>query len=241
MAELPDVGGRCELKSCSRLDFLPFTCPLCKCCFCSDHRFTHGCDNLKQVDCQVDGILSNPIRVFMCSFDGCSEAESIRIACPHCEKNYCLKHRYVDEHSCEAFRKQSKAHKISVCATTSSSIINKPSVQSKAKPLNETEGKKMDRILIMRLKMNAKIAAEVPPEERLFLFVEGNDIKDRQAVLVSQKWTIGRCASSIRKFIFPNESKSLQIFKEDSEKPLDYAEIVSMCLHDMETVNVRLI
>ncbi|KIH46362.1 hypothetical protein ANCDUO_23587, partial [Ancylostoma duodenale] len=176
MAELPDLSGRCDFESCNRLgeycfqvlaftvtaalvafftscflaDFLPFTCPLCKCCywlsFSSDHRFIHGCDGSKQYDpSTATPSSSGPLHVFLCSFSGCMGAESIKIVCPHCERNYCLKW-----------------------------------------PMNPADQKKMDKILIMKLKMNAKATADVPPEERIFLFVEGDDLNGRQAVVVSK-------------------------------------------------------
>ncbi|VDO45457.1 unnamed protein product [Haemonchus placei] len=67
MAELPDLGGRCFFENCKRLDFLPFTCPLCKECFCSDHRFTHGCDSSKQYDPNTAvSSSSGPLRNFLC-------------------------------------------------------------------------------------------------------------------------------------------------------------------------------
>ncbi|VDM58097.1 unnamed protein product [Angiostrongylus costaricensis] len=128
-------------------------------------------------------------------------------------------HRYAEEHSCDTFRKSSKPCQVSDSTTASSSVIQK-SAQSKVKPLNEIERKKMDRILVMKLKMNAKITAEIPTEEKIFLFIEGDDTRERQVVLASQ---------------------SLQIFIEQSEEPLDYAEVVSKYLHDMDTISVQLV
>lgn len=46
----------------------------------------------------------------------------------------------------------------------------------------------------MKLKMNAKATADVSPEERMFLFVEGDDLSQRKAVVVSKVgewWTMG--------------------------------------------------
>ncbi|KAL6725603.1 hypothetical protein Aduo_007643 [Ancylostoma duodenale] len=244
MAELPDLSGRCDFESCNRLDFLPFTCPLCKCCYCSDHRFIHGCDGSKQYDpSTATPSSSGPLHVFLCSFSGCMGAESIKIVCPHCERNYCLKHRHADEHSCDALpEKASKpCPQIKVPVVESSAKPEKPVVKAKSAPMNPADQKKMDKILIMKMKMNAKATADVPPEERIFLFVEGDDLNGRQAVVVSKKWTVGRCASAIKKLLSLDDSKTVQIFKMDSDQPLDYSETAAAHLNDMDTVKVQLI
>ncbi|XGW15000.1 hypothetical protein V3C99_000909 [Haemonchus contortus] len=245
MAELPDLGGRCFFENCKRLDFLPFTCPLCKECFCSDHRFTHGCDNSKQYDPNAAvASSSGPLRNFLCSYSDCNGAESIKIVCPYCERNYCLKHRHADEHCCE--NRPEKVEKprpqLVPASTAAPTSVEKP--VKKAKPvakISEADRKKMDKILIMKLKMNAKATADVPAEERMFLFVDGNDLSERKAVVVSKKWTVGRCASNIAKLLSLDELKTLHVFPEGSEKPLDYADMVSEHLNDMDTIIVQLV
>ncbi|EPB80351.1 hypothetical protein ANCCEY_00608 [Ancylostoma ceylanicum] len=131
MAELPDVGGRCDFDSCNRLDFLPFTCPLCKCCYW---------------------------------------------------------HRHADEHSCDAVPEKAPkpCPQIKLPVAEPPAKPEKPAVKAKSAPMNPGDQKKMDKILIMKLKMNAKATADVPPEERIFLFVEGDDLNGRQAVVVSR-------------------------------------------------------
>lgn len=43
--ELPHIGKHCSLKSCSKLDFLPFECDACKQIFCDEHYIykEHNC------------------------------------------------------------------------------------------------------------------------------------------------------------------------------------------------------
>ncbi|KAK6060992.1 hypothetical protein COOONC_01346 [Cooperia oncophora] len=211
----------------------------------SDHRFTHGCDNSKQFDPDTAvPSSSGPLRNFLCSFSECSGAESIKIVCPYCERNYCLKHRHADEHSCESRpEKVSKPRVLPVIPSAAPSAGDeKPIVRAKpAAALTEADRKKMDKILIMKLKMNAKATADVPSEERMFLFVEGDDLSDRKAVVVSKKWTVGRCASNIVKTLSMDESKTLHMFIAGSAEPLDYAETVSNHLNDMDTIIVQLV
>ncbi|CAJ0597993.1 unnamed protein product [Cylicocyclus nassatus] len=240
MAELPDLGARCEFHDCKQLDFLPFTCPICKCCFCSDHRFAHGCNNSKEYDLATAvPSSSGPIREFLCSFAGCSRAESIKIVCPHCERNYCLKHRHADEHLCDAMpEKLEKPRPQVTLPIPEPSKVEKPPKTTKTASLNPADQKKMDKILIMKLKMNAKATADVPAEERMFLFVEGKDVNGgRQAVVVSKKWTVGRCAAAIQKLLSLQTSKALQLHTSSGQL-LDYAETVSGYLADMDTVTI---
>jgi len=53
--ELPELGKACEHSTCSRLDFLPYLCSLCKKIFCEDHRefSRHSCPEQYRVDAKV--------------------------------------------------------------------------------------------------------------------------------------------------------------------------------------------
>lgn len=53
--ELPHVGQHCDWSTCSRLDFLPFHCHLCRGVFCQDHGpvDTHACPQRYQRDVKV--------------------------------------------------------------------------------------------------------------------------------------------------------------------------------------------
>ncbi|KAK6745591.1 hypothetical protein RB195_011985 [Necator americanus] len=184
MAEMPDVGGKCNISECNRIDFLPFTCPLCKCLFW---------------------------------------------------------HRHADEHLCDAVldKVPKPRAQLKIPIIEPSLKPEKPALESKSKPINPADQKKMDRILIMKLKMNAKMYADIPAQEQIFLFVEGDCVNGRHAVAVSKSWTIGRCASAIKKLLLLDESKTVKILKEDCA--VDYADTVRIHLNDMDTVRIELI
>ncbi|KAK6031140.1 hypothetical protein OSTOST_02715 [Ostertagia ostertagi] len=193
-------------------------------CNGSDHRFTHGCDSSKQFDPNTAvPSSSGPVRNFLCSYSECPGAESIKIVCPYCERNYCLKHRHADEHACE--NRPEKAPKPRILPVippaAPAAPAERPAVKANStKPVSEADRKKMDKILIMKLKMNAKATADVPTGERMFLFVEGDDLSERKAVVVS---------------------KTLHMFTTGSAKALDYADSVSDHLSDMGTIIVQLV
>ncbi|VDL82772.1 unnamed protein product, partial [Nippostrongylus brasiliensis] len=184
----------------------------------------HGCDGSKQYDPSLSvPSSSGPVRNFLCSYAGCSGAESIKIVCPHCERNFCLKHRHADEHSCENLPEKTAESrpKLNIPAPAPSAVPE--NVLAKPKPvvnLSDADRKKLDRILIMKLKMNAKATGDVPVEERIFLFVEGDHFSERKAIVVS---------------------KTVCILKEGSDVPLDYAESISDHVKDMDTIIILLV
>ncbi|KAK7019793.1 zinc finger, AN1-type domain [Halocaridina rubra] len=53
--ELPHLGQHCSEPTCRQLDFLPFTCNLCKKVFCVDHHKydAHSCTESYKADVQV--------------------------------------------------------------------------------------------------------------------------------------------------------------------------------------------
>ncbi|XP_053626570.2 AN1-type zinc finger protein 2A [Cherax quadricarinatus] len=53
--ELPHLGTHCSESACRQLDFLPFTCNLCKKEFCVDHHKydAHNCSESYQADVRV--------------------------------------------------------------------------------------------------------------------------------------------------------------------------------------------
>ncbi|GMT04436.1 hypothetical protein PENTCL1PPCAC_26610, partial [Pristionchus entomophagus] len=93
MAELLHLGKNCALSNCQLLDFTPFECRDCSNHFCSTHRFAHNCPNkIVRTLTEVPAGSGGPsLRPYLCSLNGCHGAESIKVVCPGCELNFCLK------------------------------------------------------------------------------------------------------------------------------------------------------
>ena len=53
--DLSNIGHRCALRDCNKLDFLPFTCGACERIYCLDHRTYsgHSCSDAKKFNVQV--------------------------------------------------------------------------------------------------------------------------------------------------------------------------------------------
>ncbi|EGC33091.1 hypothetical protein DICPUDRAFT_56665 [Dictyostelium purpureum] len=128
--DLDKVGAHCALKDCNSLDFLPNVCEGCKKLFCLDHAKVqdHACPTPPvkiggvTITCHLcDSILPVPagsyendvlsahtkkgcpkkasIAQHKCTF--CPKMEAIKIVCPNCKNNFCLKHRLERDHNCK--------------------------------------------------------------------------------------------------------------------------------------------
>merc|ERR1711923_64973 len=101
--ELPHIGTHCQLKSCNRLDYLPFTCKHCKMNFCEDHWKPdgHSCSKLSQVQKEVKN--STEIKSIEtqkskskkkskknpCQLPNCSGYNLVHMGCGECGGNFC--------------------------------------------------------------------------------------------------------------------------------------------------------
>ena len=123
--DLEAIGARCQFAYCHQLDFLPFRCESCKSSFCLDHRSetAHRCPragewakNRRQQNTNTSGgatslppsssggrMLSglNPTE---CSQSECktivNTIQNTGSRCDNCNRQYCLKHRFREEHDC---------------------------------------------------------------------------------------------------------------------------------------------
>ncbi|CAG9540265.1 unnamed protein product [Cercopithifilaria johnstoni] len=227
--------------------------------FSGEHRFDHGCQFEKlDVGQSTTSICdsSRSLKPYLCSKDGCFTSEIIRIDCQRCGFNFCLKHRYPEEHQCRSqgvtngqinsnLQKELKK-KMSMIVAADSRNIAETSVHSplqKKKSMDETAQRRADRIAIMRLKLNIRNCS-IPPDEQMFLFVTEN--QKREPVMVSKSWTVGRCLDQIaRQYSIPNgnatfATKVLRLYCEaDQANPLPMSDNVEKYLKDLSNVFLK--
>ncbi|WAQ97746.1 ZFN2B-like protein [Mya arenaria] len=126
--ELPHLGTHCHQKDCKQLDFLPMNndhihyathscpesykkdnqvpvCPLCnkpiplKKGEVPDVVVGRHIDS----DCQSDPAKERrKVYTNKCSMKGCKVKEMIPVKCDKCQQNYCLRHRFEDDHQMAA-------------------------------------------------------------------------------------------------------------------------------------------
>ncbi|KAL4003767.1 AN1-like Zinc finger family protein [Acanthocheilonema viteae] len=256
MAEFPELGRNCSLEACKKLDFTPFFCNTCEKYFCGEHRFDHDCQfkklNAEQLATSIYDS-GKPLKSYLCSKDGCFTSEIIRIDCQHCGFNFCLKHRYPEEHQCHTqdangqingdLQKELKKNMI---IADDKRNIGEASIHSplqKKKVMDEAVQKRADQIALMRLKLNTR-NCNIPTVEQMFLFVTEN--QRREPVMVSKYWTIGRCLDQIaRRFSFSNDNatfgtKVLRLYCEaDQANPLPMSDNVEKHLKDLSNVFLK--
>merc|ERR1712226_606047 len=118
--ELPHIGTHCHLKSCNKLDYLPFKCNKCQLSFCESHHEPklHSCSSLateEKESHQPQKIKpkkkkkSNP-----CQMPECRGFNLVPMTCRDCGLNFCMKHRFAVDHACLG-RMTSRASRLIAC------------------------------------------------------------------------------------------------------------------------------
>ena len=98
-----EIGKLCQYECCGVKDFLPLKCKMCTKFFCKNHYTNHLCINIKKQENvkKKPNIYNKKSKKFICSLKNCNEKSYIKFNCFHCNKHYCLKHKYTDLHECK--------------------------------------------------------------------------------------------------------------------------------------------
>lgn len=111
-----------------------------------------------------------------------------QVCCSKCNLIHCLKHRIPESHECPKLKEEylqrirsqrQESHPVK-------KVVEAPKVKGSK---NEDLARK---VALMKLKQKAKGPA-IPIEERLYLFVENDEDKDRHPFYFSKTWTLGKC------------------------------------------------
>ena len=110
--QFSNLGKHCS--DCKKLDFLPFYCNECKKYYCSSHRTHHECVCNRPITNKTATTTSPPdkkIKMKKCCFCKKRFMNYLIIKCNNCNKNYCVKHRYLDTHNCKKSKHVLKKYK----------------------------------------------------------------------------------------------------------------------------------
>lgn len=119
--EFSHVGSHCHYRQCHQHDYLPFNCEHCHHSFCLNHRTAeqHECSvaqQQQQAQKEVEDLLPTlagtkltHINPYRCSHAQCKKREAQQNVCKGCDKNYCLKHRFVYMHECKKVDRNNRA------------------------------------------------------------------------------------------------------------------------------------
>ncbi|KAL2258936.1 hypothetical protein VTK26DRAFT_7557 [Humicola hyalothermophila] len=273
------VGAHCQYSYCNQLDFLPFKCQSCNLTFCLDHRTedAHACTNpgawaarRRQAELakpsagqgkrMVDVVSQKP-----CADDGCKAIIGTSLApgvhCSGCNRDYCLKHRLREDHDCKnktpiGARAAGEA-KATAIAEGAKSALERFRMWGQAKreqakttfASKSPNFKAAQMIAVNTLKKTAKGDAKIPPEKRVYLYVEAEAATAKAKIpkgefFYSQDWVVGRLLDAAAKSLqvhninnqSDNEQDRLRVFHVEGGRLLDFNEKLGAALQSGNTV-----
>ncbi|KAI0189292.1 AN1-like zinc finger protein [Xylaria flabelliformis] len=265
------IGKHCQLEYCNQLDFLPFFCQSCKKTFCLDHRTedSHKCENKgawaeRRRQAQLarpaagegkrmrDYVSEKPCAAADCKTTiGTSLVPGVH--CASCNHDYCLKHRLREEHDCKnkvpigarPVNEQAKSAFAKLRAWGSAKKEQASRALPKAKPTSASAR----MVAVNNLKKTAKGDAKLPPEKRVYLYVEAEaettTAKNYKGeFFYSKDWVTGRVLDAAAKSLqienvnnqSSDERDKLRIFHVEGGRVLEFNEKVGSALASGNTI-----
>ena len=275
VGDVEAIGSHCQMPFCHQLDFLPFRCESCQGKYCLDHRSetAHSCPQegawAKRRAAQLNGTVSSSYKPTpkpsvltheqQCSNPSCKTLIDTPLVsgvhCQDCNRRYCLKHRFREEHNCDKLTPigarpgQSQKEKgiaaldkLKAWGAAKKSGISMP--QTKAKSDAATRLKATND-----LKKIAKGDDKVPAEKRVYVRVEAEKSTcsaklPNGAFFYSKEWSVGRvldmAAKSLQVENVNNrgggEADKLRVFHIEGGRLLEYSEKLGTAVQTGNTI-----
>lgn len=262
--DLDSMGKHCQYTYCNQLDFLPFRCESCKGTYCLDHRTetTHQCPHAgewaaarrKAAALTSTTNASSPGKPTLLSASQCSHPScksyintltSVGVGCPTCNRQYCLKHRLKEDHSCStlvpigARQSQSSGPTQAEKAKAALGRLRLWGKQKQAavlpKPKPSTAASRV--LAVNTLKRTAKGDAKMPIEKRIYLYVEAEANTTTSKLpkgefWYNKDWSVGRMLDAAAKNLQVEnvnnhgggEEEMLRVFLVEAGRLLQFAE-----------------
>ena len=269
--DLEAIGAHCQYTYCNQLDFLPFRCESCKGTYCLDHRTesSHKCSHAgewaatrrKQATASsqtsTNAVKPTLATATQCSHPSCktyiNTLTSVGVGCQTCNRQYCLKHRLREEHSCATLTplgarpaSNLQARNLDIAKSglarlrlwgkekvAAASTISLPQPKPKA-------SSPAARILALNaLKKTAKGDVKVPPEKRIYLHVEAEAESTTSKLpkgdfWYNKEWSVGRMLDEAAKGLQVQnvnnrgggEEEKLRLFHVEGGRLLEFGEKV---------------
>ncbi|KAI0116901.1 AN1-type zinc finger protein [Daldinia grandis] len=268
------VGKHCQLEYCNQLDFLPFFCQSCKKTFCLDHRSetSHKCVNagawaerrrqarLAQPSAGEGKRMRDLVSQKPCAATDCKTVVGTSLVpgvhCSTCNRDYCLKHRLKEEHDCKNKIPIGARPQFDVSEQTKSAFAKlkawgaaKREVASRVLPKPKPTSASARLVAVNNLKKVAKGDAKLPPEKRVYLYVEAEaettTAKNYKGeFFFSKDWVIGRVLDAAAKSLqienvnnqSSDERDKLRVFHVEGGRVLEFNEKVGSALVSGNTI-----
>ncbi|KOS22880.1 AN1-type zinc finger protein 1 [Escovopsis weberi] len=269
------VGKHCQYDYCNQLDFLPFFCQSCTKTFCLDHRSesAHKCANpgawaerkrqaqLAKPSIGQGRVLRDRIPEKPCASPECATtigtALTPGVHCDTCNRDYCLKHRFRDDHDCKNLTPIGARIAAADVAQRTKSALDKLRAWGTAK--REAAGRALPKpkpssasarlIAVNSLKKSAKGDDKLPADKRVYLYVEAEAETAKAKFpkgdfFYSKDWVVGRlldaAARSLQVQNLNNQSSDerdkLRVFHVEGGRLLEFNEKIGSALQSGNTV-----
>lgn len=263
--DLEAIGARCQYSYCNQLDFLPFRCESCKHTFCLDHRTetAHKCSRAGEwanarrkaaavaqtfpSNTQNTGGKPSLLSASQCSHPICKSyintLNSVGVACPTCNRQYCLRHRLREDHSCSTLtplgarpaQGPTQADKAKAALGRLRVWGKEKQAAALPKPKPSTAATRL--LALNTLKKSAKGDEKVPMEKRVYLHVEAEANSTSSKLpkgeyWYSNEWSVGRVLDAAAKGLQiqnlnnsgKGEEERLRIFHVEQGRVLEFSE-----------------
>lgn len=271
VGDVEAIGAHCGYEYCHQLDFLPFRCQSCGGKFCLDHRTedSHKCANKgawaqrrRENASLAQGALPSTEKPTLLTSQQCSSpvckifvntSQQLGVHCSTCNRTYCLKHRFPEEHDCKnltplgarpsdiAFQQNKEKLKLGFGRLKSWGRQKQDEVVKQVTPKAKPTSKAAQIANLNKLKQSATGDAKVPMEKRLYLHCSATDrvTKDGKpkeaAMWFNNDWKIGRILDLVAaKLGVENVNNSaqatdkiLRVYHVESGEVLEFSEKVS--------------
>ncbi|CAG9980531.1 unnamed protein product [Clonostachys byssicola] len=270
------IGKHCEYDYCNQLDFLPFLCQSCRKTYCLDHRTetAHKCAKagewaerkrlaqLAQPSVGAGKALRDKVSQKPCASPSCSTTVGTSLTpgvhCAKCNRDYCLKHRLQEDHDCKNLIPiGARPVQMDIVAQRTKSAFerlkawgsSKKEQAGRALPKPKPSSAAARLIAVNNLKKTAKGDAKVPPEKRIYLFVEAEAETAKAKFpkgefFYNQEWVVGRVLDAAARSLqvqninnqSSNELDKLRVFHVEGGRLLEFNEKVGASLQSGNTI-----
>ncbi|RDL39834.1 uncharacterized protein BP5553_04174 [Venustampulla echinocandica] len=263
------IGTHCQYAYCNQLDFLPFRCESCRGTFCLDHRSEsgHKCPKAgewaarrRRANLATPSLGAGKSMVDVerpCASPTCKTtigtSLSTAVHCSSCNRDYCLKHRLNEDHDCKnlvpigarpsKFGKHPDYAKTALGKLKAWGISQKANMSQRVLPKPKPTSAAARLVAVNNLKKTAKGEAKIPPEKRVYIYVEAEAATTTSKLpsgefYYSKDWVIGRVLDAAAKSLQVqninnqgmDEASKLRVFHVEGGRLLEFNEKVGDAL-----------
>jgi AN1-type zinc finger protein 1 len=266
--DLEAIGAHCQFPYCHQLDFLPFRCDSCRHTFCLDHRSetAHKCAHAGEwaktrrknsVGTPTTASLPAAQKPTVLTAAQCSEPkcktlintlQNVGVHCPNCNRLYCLKHRFREEHDCKnliplgARPTNTTANSVAAQAEKVRSGFSRirswgAAKQEALRPKPKPTSRAAQMVALSQLKQAAKGDDKLPPEKRIYVHVEAEAATTtsklpKADLFFSSEWSVGRVLDEAAKRLqvanvnnrVESEELRLRVYHVEGGRLLEFSE-----------------